>query len=37
MDTQTGLLIIYALGLAIVLGFYLWTFTKAGKRWIENI
>ena len=28
---------IFTVGIAIVGGLYLWTDTKAGKKWLENL
>lgn len=34
---MTGLAILYTIGVVIVGGIYLWTFTKPGKKWLENL
>lgn len=28
---------VYAVGIIIVGGIYLWTFTKSGKKWLANL
>ena len=28
---------IFTVGIAVVGGLYLWTYTKSGKRWLENL
>lgn len=32
-----GLAILYTIGAVIVGGIYLFTFTKSGKKWLENL
>ncbi len=32
-----GLVIIYSIGVIVVGGIYLWTYTKRGKKWLENL
>ena len=31
------LIFVFAVGVAIVGGLYIWTFTKSGKKWLENL
>jgi hypothetical protein len=31
------LIFVFAVGVAIVGGLYLWTFTKSGKKWLANL
>ena len=28
---------VYAIGIAIVGGIFVWTFTKSGKKWLTNL
>lgn len=32
-----GLAIVFTIGVIIVGGLYAWTFTKSGKKWLENL
>lgn len=34
---MNGLGIVYSIGIVIVGGLYLWTFTKKGKKWLKNL
>ena len=29
--------LVFTIGTVIVGGIYLWTFTKSGKKWLENL
>ena len=37
IGTQYALGFIFTIGIIIVGGLYLWTDTKAGKKWLENL
>ena len=32
-----ALIVIFSVGIAIVGGIYLWTFTKPGKKWLAGL
>lgn len=32
-----ALAVVYGVGVLIVGGIYLWTFTKSGKKWLKNL
>ena len=32
-----ALAVVYGVGVLIVGGLYLWTFTKSGKKWLKNL
>jgi hypothetical protein len=32
-----ALIFVFAVGAVIVSGIYIWTFTKPGKKWLENL
>lgn len=32
-----ALIFVFATGVAIVGGLYMWTFTKSGKKWLANL
>lgn len=32
-----GLAIVFTIGVIIMGGLYAWTFTKSGKKWLENL
>ncbi len=32
-----GLAVVFTIGVIIVGGIYLWTFTKSGKKWLESL
>lgn len=34
---MNGLGLLYTIGIVIVGGLYLWTFTKSGKKWLKNL
>lgn len=34
---MNGLGVVYTIGIVIVGGLYLWTFTKKGKKWLKNL
>lgn len=31
------LIFVFAIGIVIIGGLYAWTFTKPGKKWLENL
>ena len=32
-----GLIFVFGVGVAIVGGIYIWTFTKSGKKWLASL
>ena len=32
-----ALAFVFGIGAAIVVALYIWTFTKSGKKWLENL